>query len=41
MNVASILASLIAYGLLHMRGVAGIEGWRWMFLVEVRNNSHG
>ncbi|KAH8666961.1 major facilitator superfamily domain-containing protein [Xylariales sp. PMI_506] len=34
LNVASIIASLMAYGLLHMRGVAGIAGWRWMFLIE-------
>jgi hypothetical protein len=25
----------MAYGLLHMRGVDGQAGWRWMFLVEV------
>ena len=35
MNVASIIASLSAYGLLHMRGIGGVAGWRWMFLIEV------
>ncbi|KAI7780593.1 hypothetical protein LA080_015876 [Diaporthe eres] len=28
------VASFLAYGILHMRGVAGIEGWRWLFLLE-------
>lgn len=29
-----VITSLMAYGLLHMRGVHGMEGWRWLFLVE-------
>lgn len=29
-----IVISLMAYGLLHMRGVHGMAGWRWLFLVE-------
>ncbi|KIP09399.1 hypothetical protein PHLGIDRAFT_67599 [Phlebiopsis gigantea 11061_1 CR5-6] len=33
-NVCSIVASFIAYGVLHMRGVLGKAGWRWLFLVE-------
>ncbi|KAG6821103.1 hypothetical protein H0H93_006442 [Arthromyces matolae] len=33
-NACSILASFIAFGVLHMRGVAGKAGWRWLFLVE-------
>ncbi|KAI0337443.1 allantoate permease [Trametopsis cervina] len=33
-NVCSIIASFIAYGVLHMRGVLGRAGWRWLFLVE-------
>ena len=32
-NVCSIVASFIAYGVLHMRGVLGKAGWRWLFLV--------
>ncbi|KAF8911731.1 major facilitator superfamily domain-containing protein [Mucidula mucida] len=33
-NLCSILASFIAFGVLHMRGVQGKAGWRWLFLVE-------
>lgn len=33
-NVCSIVASFIAYGVLHMRGIQGKAGWRWLFLVE-------
>ncbi|CAK7200084.1 hypothetical protein SEUCBS139899_002773 [Sporothrix eucalyptigena] len=34
MSIADILSAILAYGLLHMRGVAGKAGWRWLFLVE-------
>jgi MFS family permease len=36
MIVADILASIIGFGLLHLRGVNGYPGWRWLFLIEVR-----
>lgn len=39
MTLADILAALLAAGLLHMRGVLGYAGWRWMFLVEVRTSN--
>ncbi|KAL1854405.1 hypothetical protein VTK73DRAFT_8753 [Phialemonium thermophilum] len=34
MSISDILASLLAYGLLHMRGVHNRAGWRWLFLIE-------
>ena len=33
-NICSIIASFIAFGVLHMRGVLGRAGWRWLFLIE-------
>lgn len=35
MGIADIVSALLAYGLLHMRGVAGQAGWRWLFIIEV------
>ncbi|KAF2141570.1 uncharacterized protein K452DRAFT_351171 [Aplosporella prunicola CBS 121167] len=32
--MAGVIASFLAYGVLHMRGVAGRAGWRWLFLIE-------
>ncbi|KAI1857493.1 hypothetical protein JX265_011228 [Neoarthrinium moseri] len=34
LSVTGILTSLLAFALLHLRGVMGWEGWRWLFLVE-------
>ncbi|KUI63737.1 hypothetical protein VM1G_10505 [Cytospora mali] len=34
MSIADIISALLAYGLLHMRGVAGLAGWRWLFMIE-------
>ncbi|OJD32214.1 major facilitator superfamily transporter [Diplodia corticola] len=33
-SMSGVAASFIAYGVLHMGGVRGREGWRWLFLVE-------
>jgi len=33
-STADIAAGFIAYGLLHLRGVDGKSGWRWLFLLE-------
>jgi len=35
MVFADIFAAFSAFGLLHMRGVWGMAGWRWLFLIEV------
>lgn len=40
MSIADIIAGFLAYGLLHMRGIQGQSGWRWMFLIEVSINFH-
>ncbi|KAJ5629378.1 hypothetical protein N7528_003035 [Penicillium herquei] len=33
-SISGVIASFIAYGVFHMGGVAGREGWRWLFLIE-------
>ncbi|KAG9311728.1 major facilitator superfamily domain-containing protein [Chiua virens] len=32
--VCDIVTSFLAYGILHLDGVAGVAGWRWLFLIE-------
>ncbi|KAI1498719.1 major facilitator superfamily domain-containing protein [Biscogniauxia marginata] len=34
LSVTGIITSLLAFALLHMRGIAGWSGWRWLFLIE-------
>jgi sugar phosphate permease len=33
-RLTDVIAPLLAYGLLRMRGYHGYEGWRWLFLIE-------
>ncbi|KAK0113524.1 hypothetical protein ONS95_013778 [Cadophora gregata] len=34
LSTTTIITSILAFALLHMRGVAGWAGWRWLFLIE-------
>ncbi|KAG4281291.1 alternative sulfate transporter [Fusarium proliferatum] len=33
-GIAQACGGLLAYGVLHMRGVAGLAGWQWLFILE-------
>lgn len=33
-DICDVIASFIAFGVLHMGGLAGKAGWRWLFMVE-------
>ncbi|EGV65738.1 hypothetical protein PSN45_003475 [Yamadazyma tenuis] len=34
LSLVTIFTSLLAFGILRMRGVHGYAGWRWLFLIE-------
>lgn len=34
LSITGILTSLLAFAILHMRGINGWGGWRWLFLIE-------
>lgn len=34
LSVTAVVTSLLAFALLHLDGVHGLAGWRWLFLVE-------
>ena len=34
LSLVQIGTSLLAFGILRMRGIAGMAGWRWLFLIE-------
>lgn len=33
-SIAGAFSGLLAFGLSKMRGIAGLEGWRWIFILE-------
>lgn len=41
-SMASAFASILAYGLMQMNGLAGLTGWRWIFIMQgvVREKHH-
>lgn len=34
LSLCQILTALLAFAILRMRGVAGMSGWRWLFIIE-------
>lgn len=34
LSLVQILSALLAYGVLRMRGIGGLTGWQWLFLLE-------
>lgn len=36
MSMADVLAGFLAWAILHLRGVGGHAGWRYLFLIDVR-----
>lgn len=35
LNLTTIVASLLAFGIFHLDNAHGLAGWRWLFLIEV------
>lgn len=33
-SMSSAFAGILAYGLMQMKGLGGLEGWRWIFIIE-------
>ena len=33
-TIASAVSGLMASGLLQLRGIGGLEGWKWLFLID-------
>ena len=38
-RLTDVIAPLLAYGLLRLRGYHGYEGWRWLFLIEGKHGT--
>lgn len=36
--MASALSGILAYGLMQMKGLGGLSGWRWIFVVCFRSH---
>jgi MFS family permease len=34
-SLASACAGILAFGIMHLAGKAGLGGWRWIFILEV------
>ena len=34
-SLASACAGILAFGIMHMAGKAGLGGWQWIFILEV------
>lgn len=34
LSLCTIVTSLLAFGILRMRGISGLAGWRWLFIIE-------
>jgi MFS transporter, ACS family, DAL5 transporter family protein len=41
-SIAGAFSGLLAFGIAHMDGVGGLEGWRWIFILEgIVTGEHG
>lgn len=36
-GIAGAFSGLLAYGISFMKGVGGLDAWRWIFILEVRS----
>jgi MFS family permease len=38
-SMASALSGILAYGLMQMKGLGGLAGWRWIFVVSMERQT--